>query len=373
MDICSIPSNADIAGLGVRIATYMQACAAIAIIPIPVLHYHTHIPWKKLLILAFRPLDFSSEGHPDHSLVEQVIALLRRWESTFAGLRSGLFITSVSVLLAAVIQAHTKEGLTVYHGLITMNLALLNVLSLSYIACAEIVLGLHRPHFWRKTILLLLSHLAHTVLVGSFWLWFWSRQSRFEDYSVGSECVTKTLYWFFIPVDSHNTHLRKFFLAYNGFFVYLGLGLLINVLILELLIFTLMAPLSLPSLFAFILYWYVERSMRRARARVLPLHQCIIVVPFVIGPLLFVFFFIYSTEQTIRLNRAALKDAGEESWSYGQTLAVVTASVSVGMLLVKIMKIRKSDRKERRNKASTDTEASAGCCFTAQQFRQLEN
>uniref|UniRef100_A0A0W0GFJ3 Uncharacterized protein n=1 Tax=Moniliophthora roreri TaxID=221103 RepID=A0A0W0GFJ3_MONRR len=338
MDICSIPSNADISGLGVRIATYMQACAAIAIIPVPVLHCHTIIPWKRLLSFASIFLDHfriypdrHSRRHLDRLLVEQVIPLLSPWESTFAGLRSSLVITSVSVLLAAVIQPHTKEGLTVYHGLITMNLALLNVLSLSYIACGEALLSLHRPYFWRKMTLLLLSHVAHAVLVGSFGLWFWSRQSRFEGYSVGLKCITKTLYWFFIPVNSHNTSLRKFFLAYNGFFVYLGLGLLVNVIILELLILPLMV-LFFPLSF-FVLMFY--RSVDQEHA--ILVYQSIMAVPVVIGPLLLVFFFIYSTEQTIQLNRAALKGAGEESWSYGQMLAVVTATMSVGMLLGKIL------------------------------------
>ncbi|ESK89157.1 hypothetical protein Moror_5252 [Moniliophthora roreri MCA 2997] len=73
----------------------------------------------------------------------------------------------------------------------------------------------------------------------------------------------------------------------------------------------------------FVLMFY--RSVDQEHA--ILVYQSIMAVPVVIGPLLLVFFFIYSTEQTIQLNRAALKGAGEESWSYGQMLAVVTATI----------------------------------------------
>ncbi|ESK82917.1 hypothetical protein Moror_1349 [Moniliophthora roreri MCA 2997] len=96
------------------------------------------------------------------------------------------------------------------------------------------------------------------------------------------------------------------------------------------------------------------------------------------GPTSFMVFFIYSTEQTVRLNRAALKGPEEESWSYGQTLALVTALISICMpLLGKIIvmfrawvlrsKVRawilramaKLPGHKKGNNTSTETEASA--------------
>ncbi|EEB93924.1 hypothetical protein MPER_07355, partial [Moniliophthora perniciosa FA553] len=243
MDICLIPTNSDIAGLGVRVATYMQACVALLV---------------TLLAITYRFMDsfakmVASDNEDGLGFAQGLIrrkeisSLLPGLKSTLVGLRNGLFVASVSVLISAIVLAYNEEGLTVYHGLITLNLAQLNSLSSLFVwlvnafmhessdvdfinvaigdADFEAESTTSREHrafrVLLKQILKGAVHFAvHASLAGGFGLWFWSDQSRFEGYSAGLECVTNTAYWFFVPVDSHNTRLRDFFLAYNALLVF---------------------------------------------------------------------------------------------------------------------------------------------------------
>uniref|UniRef100_A0A0W0F0Z9 Putative Pkinase-domain-containing protein n=1 Tax=Moniliophthora roreri TaxID=221103 RepID=A0A0W0F0Z9_MONRR len=98
------------------------------------------------------------------------------------------------------------------------------------------------------------------------------------------------------------------------------------------LVIIILIPLSLPILFT----WAFSRIRSRPTVHVKPrlIFDVCLNIAILGGPTSFMVFFIYSTEQTVRLNRAALKGPEEESWSYGQTLALVTALISICMPLL---------------------------------------
>ncbi|KAK7047883.1 hypothetical protein VNI00_006211 [Paramarasmius palmivorus] len=294
-----------------------------------------------------------------------ISTLLPEFKSTLVGLRNGLSVASISVLISALVLAFSKEGLTVYHGLVTLNLAQLNSLS-SLLIWFVIAFTHQSPEMDFFTVMIndmtsdsgldsgsvsssnlmtdtnsttsrtgdieaairnlfkqILSGAVHFVvhasLAGGFGLWFWSDQSRFERYAEDSECIAQTMYWFFVPLNSHNKHIRRFFLAYNS-----------------LLVFPLTAPIAITLLSVAVMIAAIPLiPLTIWGALGPPPWPTISLVAFIAGLgggayVLPMAFYIYSTEQTIRLN--VLLDDEEGSWSYGQTLALITASMSVAML-----------------------------------------
>ncbi|KAK7047394.1 hypothetical protein VNI00_006625 [Paramarasmius palmivorus] len=301
-----------------------------------------------------RPTRTTEDEQADHvsSSSSSLFLQVGKFKST-EGLRDGLFVASTSVLISAIVLALSTEGLTVYHGLVTLNLAQLNGLSSLMIRLLLLDYSNLKNTLWntwvidlaprvgtslpgpRDSFKLLVDimsvivksfarlqfeltmareaglHFAiHTSLAGGFGLWFWSEQSRFERYAGESECVAQTMYWFFVPLHSHNKHIRRFFLVHNS-----------------LLVFPFTAPLALlllslvTSPISFLLLLVIILKNPNSIAGTVSL-MVLYSFPMV--------FYIYSTEQTVRLN--VLEDRDEGNWSYGQTLALVTASMSVIMV-----------------------------------------
>ncbi|KAK7047389.1 hypothetical protein VNI00_006620 [Paramarasmius palmivorus] len=158
------------------------------------------------------------------------------------------------------------------------------------------------------------------------------------------------MYWFFIPLHSHNKHIRRFFLAYNSLLVFpltapiapTLLGLLATmapvILLILLRIWIALAPLPSPTIVARFIIVVVASTIG------------VYVLPMV--------FYIYSTEQIIRLN--VLEDEDEGNWSYGQTLALITALMSVVMLGSDIVKLARILRNRPDNVESAETRAESG-------------
>uniref|UniRef100_A0A0W0FDS0 Uncharacterized protein n=1 Tax=Moniliophthora roreri TaxID=221103 RepID=A0A0W0FDS0_MONRR len=142
-------------------------------------------------------------------------------------------------------------------------------------------------------------HYLHHTFVGSFGLYYWSDKGRYEgtSYLDGVECRTLPL----------NTPDRKLFIASSAVYLILSTGIVLQ------------------------RFQAVSRSLRRIsklRHMLATILGCC-----------FIPFFIIMMEDMIRSSRDAIQDTEENSWSYGQILALVTALLSVLMLLGEIARI----------------------------------
>ncbi|KAK7047886.1 hypothetical protein VNI00_006214 [Paramarasmius palmivorus] len=326
MDICRIPSNTGVSGIGVRVATYIQACTAFII---------------ALLALAYRPRDVNTES-------EHRTKFRPKLKDTVVASNITLCIVSISVVVSAFIVAFNDEGgLTVYHGLITRNILQLNVLSLLWIAMSYGVVhvqdyvnfrlnfqnqdtsqsaGAQGPRSSCRTFWLVvrdaLPFFIAGIVTGSFGIWFWSDQSRFERYSEGSTCIPQTMYWFFVPLDSHDTRIRIFFLV-NDALLALPITSPLGAILLS--IVAVLLAIALDRLVFGSTSSSLNNKVPKRPFRGVSL-ACAVYI-FIMA------FYIYSTEQTIRLNQGVLEDGDEKIWGYGQVLALVAAMLTAGKLV----------------------------------------
>ncbi|KAK7047887.1 hypothetical protein VNI00_006215 [Paramarasmius palmivorus] len=319
MDICRIPSNSGVSGVGARVATYMQACTA----------------FIAVLLAIFYRFDFRPTKIQEHRT-----DLLSKLEGTLPGIRMTIFNASVSIIVSPIVLSFSPVGLSPYHAIIAQNIAQLYILSLLWIAMYSVVVRFEQYFSgldplspkkgpvsrWTlaKGILDDTKFFAiNTTLAGGFGLWFWSDQRRFEGYSEGSECISQIMYWFFIPIDSHNIRLRDFSLFHRALLAFPLTAPLAAVLLSVILV----APFFLLRL----VFWRTPGSSSPGIATIGLFSACAAYI-------FSVSFYVYSTEQTIRLNHAVV-DGGEEIWIFGQILTLFSALMSLVMLLSNLWRL----------------------------------
>ncbi|KAK0466967.1 uncharacterized protein EV420DRAFT_1506470 [Desarmillaria tabescens] len=363
LPICPIPSNSDIAGIGVRAATYLQACLAL---------------FMGFSSVVYRTAHFSStywageKGDDSMSVIEErAFQVPPALTSAIKSVESALFVTSISVIIGAMIQARSSEGLSSYHALVVLNLAQINSYTAYLLFLCRLTIddpGATGIVFLRLMLRIALRNYVlfavHACMMGAFGLWFWGNSSAFLRYASSNEpCNPVSLYWIFTPVLSNNQALRIFFLIYYSvsacppiaFMVPMAMTALIFAvvwIVLYALAFVCII-LSAPILLALYLSgrniqkWLDSKSKSLSNKFEAMLDLSKVKWGTAVGGALWllpinlpVVFYIYATEKMIRMNRSNLDDAGAEAqWSYGQTLALITALVTVVFFLRDVCKL----------------------------------
>ncbi|KAK0501566.1 hypothetical protein EDD18DRAFT_740524 [Armillaria luteobubalina] len=264
------------------------------------------------------------------------------------------------------IQARSSEGLSSYHALVVLNLAQINSYTAYLLFLCRISvddMGATGIAFFRQVLRIALHNYVlfavHSCMMGAFGLWFWGNGSAFLRYASSSpeSCTPVAQYWIFTPVLSNNQALRIFFLIYYSVSAFPP--------------FAFMVPMAMTAaIFAavwVVLYTLAFICIVFSAPTLLTLHLSGRNVPkwldgkfesitskfdamldlskvkwgSAVGGSLWllpinlpVVFYLYATEKMIRMNKAFLETPGEEAqWSYGQTLALVTALVTVVFFL----------------------------------------
>ncbi|KAK0501569.1 hypothetical protein EDD18DRAFT_1246822 [Armillaria luteobubalina] len=360
---CLIPSNSDIAGIGVRVATYLQACLAL------------FMAFSSVVYRAMRITSTMFEGDIEDdwsSIMERrAVQFPSALTAAIKSVESALFVTSISVIIGAMIQARSSEGLSSYHALVVLNLAQIN----SYTAfllflCRIGVNDISATVFSRQVLKIALRNYVlfavHSCMMGAFGLWFWGNSNAFLRYASSNPgpCNPVAQYWIFTPVLSNNQALRIFFLIYYSVSAFppfaFMVPMVVTAVILAAMYVAFLTPtfictvLSAPVLLALHLSghnamkWLESKlesifdklfAMIERGSRV----KWVMAVGGVVQLLpvnLPVVFYLYATEKMIRMNKAFLETPGEEAqWSYGQTLALVTALVTVVFFLRDVYKV----------------------------------
>ncbi|KAH8818777.1 hypothetical protein DL96DRAFT_1621916 [Flagelloscypha sp. PMI_526] len=357
MSQCQISSNSDIAGLGVRVATYIQALVTLLIASFMFLR-HLSVHQEGLYAEAQTILgpNRTSSSFPSSKLPLPSAEFLVNLKTSILGLRNGLFVVSVSVIIAALHSAR-NDVLTVYHGLVVTNISFLN--SFSAYAIAMILSSLRGlsgeqkgllsfNELWRSWPKELLHpyFVLHTALVGSFSTWFWLTQLRADQ-----DCVYEIRYGFFVAVRGPmlTPSLRYFFITYSiitaippAATVILTIQLIISVIVCMVAAFPL---IGIFALFMGVVYTLLQAAgaSRSSGLRIFTLcgytiagvfGYTLVYMAFCLTPLLW----IHSTEVTVRLNEAIVEDKEEGEWSYGQTLALATAVMTTFTVVVDVVK-----------------------------------
>ncbi|KAF9259313.1 hypothetical protein L218DRAFT_1003980 [Marasmius fiardii PR-910] len=349
-NICPIPGDADIAGIGVRAAVYVQACLAAcstACLDIILLNY-TQAGEE---FQRNRTPHIASPEH-DHSSYIRLAKSLER----------SIFTVGFLIIITAVIQLFNTNGLTPYHTLIILNISLINNWA------GVLLLSRRGGLTWFRTrtdILNTLPCVAHTTLLCGFALHFWFKQGAFLSYTEESApCQPLTYYWVFGPVDSTSQPLKKWSLMfymvtmvpfvgfYLHYFLFGIIGLMIVYAILMVIILpTLIICAKLPEISLKLLMGFALRipkvnhsvppdhHLRQswsslgssiidnliATMKLHSIHNLVSIWTALATPIIYL---IISTESIVKLN-VPYVSVSENKWSYGQTLAISTMSVFV--------------------------------------------
>ncbi|GLB39553.1 hypothetical protein LshimejAT787_0700630 [Lyophyllum shimeji] len=296
------------------------------------------------------------------------------------GLERVLFMVGFAVILSALIQAKSADGLTAYHALVILNISQINnftglLLFISRISfrSSESVSGYTRA---RDLFLASMPSVIHSSVMSALGLYFWLDDSPFLAYVsqiTETGCQPLTYIWVFGAIEVSNAYLR---VASLGFYTisaipFLGHFLLafLNVFMLAMLIGCFMAVLNVFKILLMPFLWAVDMLILKplyprlfsrpyvVRYRdwhsklttllitvnnpydlVLPLASCaLLCAPFV--------YVIVSTELTIRLNSTNIESGGEDRWTYGQTLALFSAIVGIVLYAHELVKIMRESRR----------------------------
>ncbi|KAG7445025.1 uncharacterized protein BT62DRAFT_995015 [Guyanagaster necrorhizus] len=369
LQICRIPSNSDVAGIGVRAATYLQACLAL---------------FMSFSSVVYRTVHFSStlwvgeKRDESMSIIEErAFQVPPTLTEAIKSVESALFITSISVLIGAMIQARSSSGLSPYHALVVLNLAQINSYTAYLLFLCRLTAddpGASGLVFLRLMLRIALRNYVlfavHSCMMGAFGLWFWGNTSAFLRYASDSAssndgpCNPVSHYWIFTPVLSDNQVLRIFFLIYYSvsacppiaFLVPMAMTALIFGAVwvvlytLAFICIVLFAPVLLVLYLSGIhdIQKWIENKLESLETKFSAMLDFSKVRwgAAVAGSLwllpinLPVVFYLFATEKMIRMNRPILDDAeAEAQWSYGQTLALITALVTVVFFLRDVGKL----------------------------------
>jgi hypothetical protein len=269
-----IASNPDVAGVGVRISTYIQS-----------------------LLTLFPTFIFLVDGYLDSRDRE---VLHKNYIN--------LLVTACALLLSSLIQAGTFR-LSVYHVLIVLNLSwMLNASALIICVLPAIDhLSEHEPRWrdWIRTFwpsqrgqiseFLLVS--LHLCVMGSLGIWMWSNPIKFGNTSVQCADFTFTSIFTF-PISASSSHLRMFSLVAYAIAATPVLNAAIVITLAVSSVNLINRLICRP--FTFRRLYYLAMGLQ----------------------LLGLVIFITDTELIIQRNRA-LVAPGESQWQLGQTLALV--------------------------------------------------
>ncbi|KAH8823916.1 hypothetical protein DL96DRAFT_1558779 [Flagelloscypha sp. PMI_526] len=231
---CKIPSNSDIAGLGVRIAAYMSALITLLIATLMFLGLSVHNISPHIcgtaISINLRIIAPTLRRLADSTLLSTLpgpsTKFLISLKPSLVGLRNGLFAASVAVIVST-LQAAAKGSLSVYHGLVVTNVTFLNTFSVYVITLAlTVVRVVHgrleggtdlSPLRWKDIWLALAKEirhayfLLHCLFVGASLAWFWIIQGQSDDSCLQA---VQTGFLFFRSTLA-SVSLQRFLVAYS--------------------------------------------------------------------------------------------------------------------------------------------------------------
>jgi hypothetical protein len=321
---CNIQPNPDIAGIGVRLSVYIQA--TLTILP---------LPW------------FLSHGH----LNKKEQRFIRQGEF-------GLVLTTLAILITAFIQS-AEAHLSIYHAVVVLNLAWINVASASVCFVFEQFTtdrdGHFSLHLWKPKILkrdlsrwwdrmwkergwmkkvIYVAFSLNITLLGAFGLRLWTNVSEFGS---TPECIPNIrVATFGISTPASNARLRITSLVIYAITLVPVLNLALLILCITIaaeLLLVCVLSLGLVVAGAAISTGFV-RDNNPTRKRMKYLSHLAIVIG---APLLLDSLFIADTERTIHLNRHEIGNA-ENQWTFGQTLAIALIALPLSEVIKQLAK-----------------------------------
>jgi hypothetical protein len=296
------PPNPDIAGVGVRIATYAQA-------------FHTLIPLAVVL-------SFGSSTHPDRQALHLIF--------------TGLIVTALALIISAFIQAGIGQ-LSFYHAVIVLQLSWANNLSL--IAYGRSLIfdknsgvsqlpGFTFSNYSTSDWIGITLASIQICLTSAFGLWVWGTLNSFGSYP---QC-TPLLHFSLFGHDLSNTNYLSF---YRVLTIIVHMITAIPVLNVEI-VSSLLYFLSMVSTaLAYLLYLTTKSILHKIYSRLVNAsYETNSEVPAAFNqpsgvwhsaPVTGVFIvqvaFVLDTELIIYRNQS-LVGGGENEWSFGQTLSL---------------------------------------------------
>ncbi|KAG7085597.1 hypothetical protein E1B28_003148 [Marasmius oreades] len=413
-NICPIPGDADIAGIGVRAAIYAQAFFVACSTACLDFIVQSYAPEGERLRRIYNSRDTGSmvqaaieyhdarrnEPTPDHASYFVLSKNLER----------PILMVGFAVMVSAIIQLKNTNGLTPYHTLIVLNISLINSCTGVYLVSSRE--GFHPVRYGRcwnfrraEDFLNFIPLAAHSMMLSGFGVYFWMLKQNtlapFLKYANESApCRPLTYFWVFGPVDSTSQSLKITSLVfYIVIFPLLGYHLILvlkaairsvlyaliycGCIIVLLVIFFLCILPSVSFLALLINLACLIPHINRRLPGDHPLRHCMansLMKTFSVFDSLFkhsdmpltvisgllaysspIIYFVVSTESIVKLNAPYIEPGDrEDDWTYGQTLAIFTVSVTIFLTGRDRWRILREERRkwlERKN--ASDGEAGA--------------
>ncbi|TDL21634.1 hypothetical protein BD410DRAFT_898734 [Rickenella mellea] len=176
---CVIQANPDIAGIGVRISIYVQACTAL----IPAILSGTEAILSSTSTSTSPPLSSSGSHprqHPRQPLLSAYTTTTIPW-APIQRLTTPNLALGYCLFLTSLIQALTS-GLSVYHALILLNLHVIIAFSLSPYLLSSLK-DLRRAdcsYEGKPSWVFFLAHVGHILCTGAFGIWVFGTLHSFD-------------------------------------------------------------------------------------------------------------------------------------------------------------------------------------------------
>ncbi|KAG5635035.1 hypothetical protein H0H81_012631 [Sphagnurus paluster] len=261
LPLCIVPGNPDIAGIGVRAATYVQACLA----SFNLLYICKRVlstinsdkspvePAADVEKEPSPPLGSAIDDHtkdcneakvnPDDAATGSIPTLPQDAEAMstssmevnkvveensdfFAmerALERSILMIGFAIILSAILAARSSTGLSAYHAVVVLNVSQINnwsgylLLHLSQRLRASRITGpalTRRFYLTKDTFKASIPCIMHSMVMAGFGLYFWSDVNRFLRSTVEEPCQPATYFWVFVPVHVSNRTLRIISLVY---------------------------------------------------------------------------------------------------------------------------------------------------------------
>jgi hypothetical protein len=245
-----------------------------------------------------------------------------------------LLMTGGSLVVSALIEAKSAEGLSIYHALVVLNLSWINNsagLVLHSLATFTDIMSFGAQPLSFRFAWHLRQRLGvfsvHSTMMAVMGIWFWldpdsSFSSRLTA-DTSPTCVPPIRFWAFTSINVTNPSLRILsILAYSS----IAVPILSSVI------------QTLPTLLVVILIAIAEQRFSMQKSRPFFLASAVIIpIPFIGPPL----YFIVATERLILTNRKYVDYSVEGRWTYGQTLALGAAVISTALVLSELWEMRR--------------------------------
>ncbi|TDL22594.1 hypothetical protein BD410DRAFT_788406 [Rickenella mellea] len=296
--ICLIPSNPDIAGIGVRISIYVQSATA-------------------LVPAALKIIEDLLRRNGARSQTTQFHKTVVNWEN-IEGIATPNVILGFALLVSSLIQAHLY-GLTVYHAIILLNLHII----IGFSVLPYFILSINdksensqrRGMIYSVKMRLLLFHMVHMSCAAGFGLWLFGTIDDFDDSD--PNCTSSTFFYVFgKKVNVDHSGFRDFWIVIYSFlfipavnYVFLSFVYVIFLLVTFVFFFLhIRLIINILGACTSIDQKYFLRGGQLANAVVAALSP---------GALM-----LFLTEAMIKVNHVS---EGESQWTFGQTIALFVA------------------------------------------------